>query len=45
MTGSNTFAVPRSVVRPLGWNPGQAATGDEVMKSNDEFRKLLVSKK
>ncbi|CAM6111706.1 unnamed protein product [Calypogeia fissa] len=45
MTGSNTFAVPRNVVRPLGWNPGQDATGDEVMKSNDEFRKLLLSKK
>lgn len=45
ITGNNTFAVPRAVSRPLGWGAGQASTGDEVPKSNDEFRKMLLAKK
>ncbi|KAG6543702.1 hypothetical protein Mapa_014886 [Marchantia paleacea] len=45
ITGNNTFAVPRAVSRPLGWGAGQASTGDEVPKSNDEFRKLFLARK
>ncbi|XP_077224012.1 EMBRYO DEFECTIVE 140 isoform X2 [Tasmannia lanceolata] len=39
----NTFAVPRAVVRPLGWsnNEPKVEQGEENPKSNDEFRKLL----
>lgn len=42
VTGSNTFALPRAVARPLGWNPGEAkAQDDSGPKTNEEFRKLL----
>ncbi|KAL2609096.1 hypothetical protein R1flu_027669 [Riccia fluitans] len=45
ITSSTTFAVPRAVVRPLGWAAGQASTGDEAPKSNDEFRNMFLTKK
>eukprot|EP00850_Spirogloea_muscicola_P000612 SM000002S05692 [mRNA] locus=s2:1682230:1687648:+ [translate_table: standard] len=48
LTGSNTFATPRSVTRPLGWGGEQHGGakrlppgGDEAPKSNDDFRKML----
>lgn len=48
--GKNTFAVPRAV-RPLGYtsnskpkSEGAQEGGDEQLKSNDEFRKLLLKK-
>eukprot|EP00850_Spirogloea_muscicola_P017562 SM000152S01550 [mRNA] locus=s152:171737:176447:- [translate_table: standard] len=48
LTGSNTFATPRSVARPLGWGGEQHGGakrpplgGDEAPKSNDDFRKML----
>jgi hypothetical protein len=49
LTGSNTFAMPRNVARPLGWGNPQIATssnpsGDEVPKSNSEFREMLMKK-
>ncbi|CAA6660241.1 unnamed protein product [Spirodela intermedia] len=45
LTGSATFAVPRSV-RPLGWSSSEAkpADGEEQPKSNQEFRSLLMKK-
>lgn len=45
LTGSATFAVPRSV-RPLGWSSSEAkpAGGEEQPKSNEEFRNLLMKK-
>nr|XP_024368844.1 squamous cell carcinoma antigen recognized by T-cells 3-like isoform X2 [Physcomitrium patens] len=47
LTGSNTFAVPRNVPRPLGWgNPlatsSSNASGGEVPKSNTEFREMFL---
>ncbi|KAM3762796.1 hypothetical protein ACB098_01G372800 [Castanea mollissima] len=44
--GKNTFAVPRSVVKPLGWTANEPKTeeGDEKPKSNDEFRKMFIKK-
>lgn len=50
--GKNTFAVPRAVIRPLGYtsnnskakSEGAEDGGDEQLKSNDEFRKLLLKK-
>lgn len=44
--GKNTFAVPRNV-RPLGFsaNKPKAVEGeDEIPKSNDEFRNMLLKK-
>lgn len=49
LTAANTFAVPRSVVRPLGWGiprdtilsiPG----GEEAPKSNSEFRNIFLKR-
>lgn len=44
-----TFAAPRSVMKPLGWNKkddkGKDETnGGEELKSNDEFRNLFLKK-
>ncbi|KAG9457040.1 hypothetical protein H6P81_001548 [Aristolochia fimbriata] len=47
LTGKNTFAMPRSVVRPLGWSanePEGEESTDRKFTSNDEFRNLLVKK-
>lgn len=49
LTGSNTFAMPRNVARPLGWGNPQVATssspsGDETPKSNTEFRDMFIKK-
>ncbi|RVX05873.1 hypothetical protein CK203_023865 [Vitis vinifera] len=44
LKGRNTFAVPRNV-RPLGWIDKKKKTEeetDEMPKSNDEFRKMLL---
>ncbi|EMS62530.1 Squamous cell carcinoma antigen recognized by T-cells 3 [Triticum urartu] len=46
ITGKNTLFAPRALVKPLGWNkkdekPDVAA---EELKSNDEFRNLLLKK-
>ncbi|XP_073287671.1 uncharacterized protein [Primulina huaijiensis] len=50
LTGRNTFAVPRNV-KALGWNSsdrgkppakGVREEGDEIPKSNDEFRKMFL---
>ncbi|RVW44391.1 hypothetical protein CK203_071078 [Vitis vinifera] len=44
LKGRNTFAVPRNV-RPLGWIDNKKKTEeetDEMPKSNDEFRKMLL---
>lgn len=48
-SGSNTFAMPRNVARPLGWGNPQVATssnpsGDEVPKSNTDFRAMFIKK-
>ncbi|KAM0946470.1 putative RNA recognition motif domain, LSM-interacting domain, RNA-binding domain superfamily [Dioscorea sansibarensis] len=42
--GSNTFAAPRAVVRPLGWTDGKAKPKEslEPPKSNDQFREMLL---
>lgn len=49
LMASNTFAVPRTVARPLGWgipqeivlpNPG----GEEAPKSNSEFRNIFLKR-
>ncbi|CAN1352409.1 Squamous cell carcinoma antigen recognized by T-cells 3, partial [Linum perenne] len=45
LKGKNTFAVPRNMVKPLGWSDKQPKCieeGDEQPKSNDEFRKLFI---
>ncbi|CAL1353115.1 unnamed protein product [Linum trigynum] len=46
LKGKNTFAVPRNMVKPLGWTDRQpkppAEDGDEQPKSNDEFRKMFI---
>ncbi|KAI3936901.1 hypothetical protein MKW92_024138 [Papaver armeniacum] len=47
LKGKNTFAVPRNLARPLGWTKPVAKKeeeNDEVPKSNDEFRKMLLKK-
>ncbi|XP_073155276.1 uncharacterized protein [Henckelia pumila] len=50
LTGRNTFAVPRNV-KALGWTgsnrgkppaKGVGEEGDEIPKSNDEFRKIFL---
>ena len=45
LKGKNTFAAPRSV-KPLGWTANKPKTGDgdEMPKSNDEFRKMFIHK-
>lgn len=46
LRGKNTFAVPRTLIRPLGVSktgPKKAADED-TPKSNDEFRKLFLKK-
>jgi hypothetical protein len=50
LTGTNTFAVPRTVARPLGWGTphGDSSTtsiGDQAPKSNSEFRNMFLEKK
>ncbi len=50
LTGTNTFAVPRTVARPLGWGTphGDSLTtsiGDQAPKSNSEFRNMFLEKK
>eukprot|EP01018_Ginkgo_biloba_P013147 Gb_27590 [translate_table: standard] len=44
LTGSNTFAMPRNVTRPLGWGTkdGRSTETEETPKSNEEFRKMLL---
>ncbi|XP_043722052.1 squamous cell carcinoma antigen recognized by T-cells 3 isoform X2 [Telopea speciosissima] len=43
LKGKNTFAVPRNLVRPLGWSKNeQTSEEDEKPKSNDEFRDMLL---
>ncbi|BAF22752.1 uncharacterized protein [Oryza sativa Japonica Group] len=46
ITGKNTFAAPRSVVKPLGWTQKdeKSDVGAEELKSNEEFRNLLLKK-
>eukprot|EP00262_Sarcandra_glabra_P003226 TRINITY_DN13814_c0_g1_i1.p1 TRINITY_DN13814_c0_g1~~TRINITY_DN13814_c0_g1_i1.p1 ORF type:complete len:360 (-),score=87.45 TRINITY_DN13814_c0_g1_i1:232-1311(-) len=45
-TGKNTFAMPRAVVKPLGWTKSEPRNeeGEDTPKSNDEFRKMLLKK-
>ncbi|CAN6475359.1 unnamed protein product [Victoria cruziana] len=45
LKGNTTFAVPRSLSRPLGWGTGSSKNGDseDKPKSNDEFRKMFLS--
>ncbi|XP_006659057.1 squamous cell carcinoma antigen recognized by T-cells 3 [Oryza brachyantha] len=45
--GKNTFAAPRSVVKPLGWTKkdDKSDVGAEELKSNEEFRNLLLKKR
>uniref|UniRef100_A0A0D6R1C0 RRM domain-containing protein n=1 Tax=Araucaria cunninghamii TaxID=56994 RepID=A0A0D6R1C0_ARACU len=44
LTGSNTFAMPRNVARPLGWGAKESRTTEpeETPKSNEEFRKMFL---
>ncbi|KAJ4950595.1 hypothetical protein NE237_027427 [Protea cynaroides] len=43
LKGKNTFAVPRTLVTPLGWSKNeQKSEGDEKPKSNNEFREMLL---
>lgn len=49
LMGTNTFAVPRNVARPLGWGNPQATSsgnsyGDDTPKSNSEFRNMFLKK-
>lgn len=49
LKGRNTFAMPRSVAKPLGWTPGEGRVPsqgeeEEKPKSNDEFKELLLKK-
>ncbi|GJN39854.1 hypothetical protein PR202_gb29002 [Eleusine coracana subsp. coracana] len=46
ITGKNTFAAPRAVVKPLGWSQRDEKSGGgaEELKSNEEFRNLLLKK-
>ncbi|KAL5993201.1 hypothetical protein ACLOJK_014124 [Asimina triloba] len=45
LIGRNTFAVPRSLARPLGWGKSEPTNeGDDKPKSNEEFRDLLLKK-
>uniref|UniRef100_A0A0D9X3S6 RRM domain-containing protein n=1 Tax=Leersia perrieri TaxID=77586 RepID=A0A0D9X3S6_9ORYZ len=46
ITGKNTFAAPRSVIKPLGWTKkdDKSDDGAEELKSNEEFRNLLLKK-
>ncbi|KAF6139615.1 hypothetical protein GIB67_033619 [Kingdonia uniflora] len=43
--GKNTFAIPRNLVRPLGYSKNEPKKKEEIEenpKSNDEFRKMLL---
>ncbi|TVU43694.1 hypothetical protein EJB05_10182 [Eragrostis curvula] len=44
--GKNTFAAPRALVKPLGWTQRdeKSDSGAEELKSNEEFRNLLLKK-
>lgn len=44
LTGKNTFAVPRNVVRARGGSSNEQKNegDDDKPKSNDEFRKMLL---
>ncbi|KAL5231505.1 hypothetical protein ABZP36_030281 [Zizania latifolia] len=46
ITGKNTFAAPRSVIKPLGWTKkdDKSDVGAEELKSNEDFRNLLLKK-
>ncbi|XP_062195601.1 uncharacterized protein LOC133898842 [Phragmites australis] len=46
ITGKNTFAAPRAVVKPLGWTQRDEKSdgGSEELKSNEEFRNMLLKK-
>ncbi|KAI3977266.1 hypothetical protein MKX01_009235 [Papaver californicum] len=47
LKGKNTFAVPRNLARHLGWTKNvtkKEEENDEIPKSNDEFRKMLLKK-
>ncbi|XP_020088462.1 squamous cell carcinoma antigen recognized by T-cells 3 [Ananas comosus] len=46
LTGKNTFAAPRSLVKPLGWTKKEpkADGGGEELKSNEEFRNIFLKK-
>ncbi|KAF0900817.1 hypothetical protein E2562_035314, partial [Oryza meyeriana var. granulata] len=46
ITGKNTFAAPRSVVKPLGSTKkdDRSDVGAEELKSNEDFRNLLLKK-
>jgi hypothetical protein len=44
-TGKSTLFAPRSVIKPLGWNKSEKAdVAAEELKSNDDFRNLLLKK-
>ncbi|XP_031498749.1 uncharacterized protein LOC116263234 [Nymphaea colorata] len=45
LKGNTTFALPRSISRPLGWGTGSSKNedGEDKPKSNDEFRKMFLS--
>eukprot|EP00249_Psilotum_nudum_P016992 c26096_g1_i2 orf=158-2560(+) len=46
LTGRNTFAVPRTVARPLGFSGGKGKESlEEGPKSNEEFRRILLEKR
>lgn len=45
LSGKNTFAVPRAIVRPLGFSQQghpKEEKQEEALKSNQEFRKMLL---
>ncbi|KAL5223292.1 hypothetical protein ABZP36_028005 [Zizania latifolia] len=44
--GKNTFAAPRSVIKPLGWTKkdDKSDVAAEELKSNEDFRNLLLKK-
>ncbi|XP_058089960.1 uncharacterized protein LOC131236659 isoform X2 [Magnolia sinica] len=45
LVGKNTFALPRTLARPLGWGKSELKNeGDDKPKSNDEFRNMLLKK-
>uniref|UniRef100_A0A0A9E6I7 RRM domain-containing protein n=1 Tax=Arundo donax TaxID=35708 RepID=A0A0A9E6I7_ARUDO len=46
ITGKNTFAAPRALVKPLGWTQRDEKSdgGAGELKSNEEFRNLLLKK-
>ncbi|KAL5980584.1 hypothetical protein ACLOJK_028492 [Asimina triloba] len=45
LIGRNTFAVSRTLARPLGWGKSEPTNeGDDKPKLNEEFRDLLLKK-